>query len=144
MSRVLGLFPSPVNAAGPFRHMAPRDAAVWQRFLTRRGADFLAVAYDVALGGVVAAEAEPALSRGWQYSTALKIDAVLWSERGLWIVEVRPWATVSAVGAALCYTLVAQRERLSPDPMRPMIVCEGIQPDVAWVARELAITVEQV
>jgi hypothetical protein len=124
--------------------MAKRDAAVWQRFLTRKGGDFLAVTYDVALGGVAAAAADDALAAGWQYSTALKVDAVLWEARGAWLVEVRPWVQAGALGNVLCYLLVAQRERFTTLPMRPMIVCEGIQPDVAWVAKELSIRVEVV
>jgi hypothetical protein len=124
--------------------MAKRDAAVWARFLARRGRDFLAVTYDVALGGVQATAADEALAQGWQYSTALKIDAVLWEARGAWIVEVRPWVQAGALGNVLCYLLVAQRERFTRLPMRPMLVCEGIQPDVRWVAGELGIRVELV
>lgn len=144
MARVQRLRPQPLDVAGPFLHMAPRDAQLWTRFLDRHAAEFLAVAYDVALGGERPADVAPELAEGWQYSTALKVDAVLWEERGVWIVEVRPWATVSAIGATLCYTLVAQREQLTPLPLRPMIVCEGIQTDVRWVAGELGITVRVV
>jgi hypothetical protein len=124
--------------------MAKRDAAVWQRFIDRHGGEFLAVTYDVALGGVATAEVEPDLARGWQYSTALKVDAVLWGPSAAWLVEVRPWVQAGALGNVLCYVLLAQRERLTELSMRPMLVCEGIQPDVAWVASELGIRVERV
>jgi hypothetical protein len=136
--------PQRISAAGPFTHMAKRDAAVWVRFLERHAAEFLAVTYDVALGGVEPAGVEPALATGWQYSTALKIDAVLWAPNAAWLCEVRPWVQAGALGQVLCYVLVAQREGFTPLPVRPMLVCEGIQPDVRWVAGELGVRVELV
>lgn len=133
----------PVSRTGYYRHMAKRDAAVWERWLEKYGAGFDGVAYDVALGGELPPEGSmPEAERlAWQYSTALKIDAVLFAPEAVVIVEVRPWATVSAVGACLCYTLVAEREQLTLLPLQPAIVCEGIQTDVRWCCQRTNITV---
>lgn len=143
MALALPLTVEPVARTGHFKHMAKRDAAVWLRFLERYGAAFLGVAYDVALGGEAAPEGVPeeADRRMWQYSTALKIDAVLFAQDLVLIVEVRPWATSSALGAAVCYTLMAEREQLTDLPLQAGIVCEGIQRDVRWCAERLNVAV---
>jgi len=123
--------------------MAKRDAEVWRLFIDRHGKDYLAFSYDVALGGsklVIPGETAEALL-GWQYQTAIKIDAVGWQGNQAWIIEVRPDATVSALGAALAYTLVAQRDDLTTLPLVPAIVCRAIQPDVEWCCAQLGIVV---
>jgi len=165
---VSGLHFIPLRRGEHYRHMAKRDVEVWERFIERQRLSWLGVAYDVALGGVPAppitapvlvgadgeavspeaaaanAEAERALAEGWQYSTAIKVDAVLMSESRLFLVEVRPWAHAGTLGNALCYTLVAQREQISNLPLAPMIVCEGIQRDIRWVATQLGVQVVEV
>lgn len=165
---VTGLTFVPLERGRHYRHMAKRDIEVWERFLARERLGFLGVAYDVALGGVPAQppELDPtpgrpvatfdptdvtdpnelaqALAAGWQYSTALKVDAVLMAPERLYLVEVRPWAHAGTLGNALCYTLVAQREQISDLPLAPMIVCEGIQRDIRWVAEQLGVQVVEV
>jgi len=129
-----------------YRHMAKRDVAVWERFLATHAAPFIGFSYDVALGGtrLQIEDAEEAHLLGWQYSTALKIDAVGWMGNQCWIIEVRPDATTSALGAALCYTLVAKREELTTLPLVPTVVCEAIQPDVQWACEQIGVQVVRV
>ena len=136
----------PVSFRGAYPHMAKLDAAVWTRFLDARSADFLAFAYDVALGGSVLeglSLGEPELL-GWQYNTALKIDAVGLTASQAWIIEVRPRATVSALGSALTYALVAERDAVFELELVPVIVCESIQPDVQWACERLRVQVIRV
>ena len=136
----------PVSFRGSYPHMAKLDAAVWARFLDAHAAGFLGFYYDVALGGSrlegLALE-EPELL-GWQYNTALKIDAVGLTAEQAWIIEVRPNATVSTLGSALAYTLVCERDAVFPLVLLPVIVCESIQPDVDWCCQRLGVTVVRV
>jgi hypothetical protein len=138
--------PLPATFRGNYPHMAKLDAAVWERFLDRMAGQFLSFCYDLALGGRriegLALSDEEAL--GWQYNTALKIDAVGLTEEQAWIIEVRPNATVSALGSALCYTLICQREAVFERQLVPVICCETIQPDVEWVCQRLGVTVIKV
>jgi len=131
------------TAQAHYRHMAKRDLALWERFLRLRGADYLAFSYDVALGGLLPQNLgdDPEWLRGYQYATALKIDAVGWQANQAWIIEVRPEATVSAYGSAIVYTLVAQREELTKLPLIPCIVCEAIQIDVQWACQRTGVQV---
>ncbi len=129
-----------------YPHMAKRDAAIWERFLAAHAAEYIAFSYDVALGGrtVDYPQATEAARLGWQYSTALKIDAVGWQGNQVWIIEVRPEATVGTYGSAVVYTLVARREALTTLPLIPAIVCESIQLDVEWACLTSGVQVVKV
>jgi len=133
----------PAAFRGHYRHMAKRDAATWEQFLGMMADRFEAFAYDVALGGVVVdmPEMDEATQRGYQYSTALRVDVCAKEGERFWIIEVRPEATVSALGAALCYTMVAQREQLFPGELVPAVVCSYMQPDVLWCCQQLNVQV---
>lgn len=143
MPAVLPLTWLPLVATGHYRHMARRDIAVWERFLAIHGKEYRAVAYDVALGGVTPTDptATEREKLGFLYSTALKIDALLDDGTSWWAIEVRPEAAAGSIGSALTYALMAKREQLSPKPIRPMIVCEYLHPDIAWTAAALNIRV---
>lgn len=128
---------------GHYRHMAKRDGEVWERFLALYADRFDAFAYDVALGGVIleGLPMEEHERQGWQYSTALKIDAIGRAGDDFWIIEVRPEAHVSALGAALTYSLIAERDTVLPGTLLPTVVCQAIQPDVKWACDNLGIQV---
>jgi hypothetical protein len=133
----------PHSGRGPYRHMAKRDATVWEGFLKLYPDRFDAFAYDCALGGVITTsdDTTEADRLGWQYSTALKIDAVAKEGDRYFILEVRPEATVSALGAALSYVLVADREEAFPGPLASGVVCNSMQPDVLWCCQKLGVEV---
>jgi hypothetical protein len=136
----------PPTFRGRYPHMAKRDNVVWERFLTGYAESFLGFAYDVAVGGrpLALPGLDEASRLGWQYNTALKIDAVGFTAAQAWIIEVRPDATVSALGAALTYTMVAERDAVFRFKLLPVIVCETIQPDVGWACQQLAVHVVKV
>jgi len=127
-------------------HMAKRDSIAWAKFLDAHASEYGAFAYDVAMGGhrLDAPGLDEADRRGWQYNTAVKIDAVGLQPDRVVLFEVRPEAQTSSVGAVLCYTLIARRDQVFELPIEPAIVCEYVQPDVAWVAGELGITLYRV
>lgn len=131
----------PPGKTGRYPHMARRDLEVWERWLEKFGGRYEAVAYDVALGGVIPTDpaATEAQRRGFQYATALKLDALLRTGEQLTVVEVRPEASVSALGAVLVYALLLRRERVATRPVRMLVVCETLHPDIAWAAGALTI-----
>lgn len=133
----------PPGHRGDYPHMAKRDAEVWSRFLAARAGDFVGFAYDVAVGGVQLTGAAIAGREraGWRYNTALKIDAVGLRAEETWIIEVKPDATVSALGAAIAYTLVCEREAVFDTRLVPVIVCGYCQLDVKWAAEKLGVQV---
>lgn len=136
----------PASFRGHYPHMARRDAVIWSRFLVAPPDTFLGFAYDVAVGGwkIEGLELTEADALGWQYNTALKVDAVGLTAALAWVIEVRPEATVSALGAALTYALVLDREAVFSLPLVPVVVCETMQPDVEWACTRLGVRVVKV
>lgn len=136
----------PSSHRGNYPHMSKRDVQVWNAFLDLQGTLFVWFAYDVAIGGVQieAQDLGPVEKLGWQYNTALKIDACGLRDNEVWIIEVKPEATVSALGGAIAYTMVAEREKVFDNPLKPAIVCNYCQPDVRWAASELGVDVIEV
>ena len=128
---------------GDYPHMAKNDAVLWERFLDEYGPNFLRFAYDVALGGVLAdvATVDAATRTGFQYSTALKIDALGERVDDLWVIEVRPSAGVSALGAALCYTVLASADPLATKPLFPVVVTDRCSADIQLCAEALEVLV---
>ena len=70
---------------GYYPGMAKRDAELWERWLKQAHPNILHVSYNVALGGVIpeVPDATDAQLKGWQYSTAAKIDALVKAVRML-------------------------------------------------------------
>ncbi len=136
----------PLVKNGYYPHLAKHDAMIWERFLDVYGGNWLDVAYDVALGGFLLAEdtGSEAERLGWQYSTALKIDAVLRRNDDVWIVEVKPSAGVSAIGAALSYVALAEDDPFDTRPLFPAVVTDHASGDIKRVAEKLGVTLIEV
>lgn len=146
MSPVYPINIIPATFKGNYPHMSKLDRAVWEKFLTARAAEFTGFAYDVALGGrvVEGLPLDEPTALGWQYNTAVKIDAVAFKDSEAWVIEVKPEAHVSAFGAALAYTLLLEKDATLPQKLIPTIVCEAVQPDVEWVCAQLNIQIVRV
>lgn len=131
----------PPQPLGWYPHMARRDAAIWERYLRAHAQLWRGFAYDVAVGGIIAevTDYDEATLKGYQYSTAQRIDVVGERPDEHWIIEVRSNARVGAVGAALGYTLLAQKEAWTQLPLVPAVCTDNISPDVRWVAEQLGV-----
>lgn len=141
MPAVYGIQWEPPAITGRYQHLMRRDLAVWERWLAQHGEEFEAVAYDVAVGGTSPAieGLTDADERGWRYTTALKIDALVRDDQGVWIIEVKPSASVSAIGAAVAYPLVLARDEPELIIAGAGIVAENLSPDLEWIAQQLNI-----
>jgi len=132
-----------VEKSGRYPHMFKHDISIWERFLDAYGGQFTAAAYDVALGGITtdAADADPAMVKGWQYSTAKKIDAAVRNDEEVWLCEVRPDAGLAAVGSVIGYALLSEVDPWTALPIVPVIVTDRMDGDTKLVCRELEILV---
>jgi len=131
---------------GSYPHLEKHDAVIWERFLDVYGEQFQAVAYNVALGGFVlgAEELEEAARKGWQYSTALKPDVVAIRPDAVWFIEVKPKARASALGQALCYAIMAERDGAWQMPLVAAVVTDETTPDIRSCAAELGVRLIEV
>jgi len=132
-----------VEKSGRYPHMFKHDIGIWERFLDAYGGQFSAAAYDVALGGITtdAPDADPAMVKGWQYSTAKKIDAAVRNDEEVWLCEVRPDAGLAAVGSVLGYALLSEVDAWTTLPIVPVIVTDRMDGDTKLVCKEFEILV---
>jgi hypothetical protein len=128
---------------GDYPHMSKLDGALWERFLDEYAGTFLRFAYDVAVGGFKPESETPndPLALMWRYSTALKIDALAERTDSLWVIEVKPHAGVSALGAALCYTTLLSLDPVAVKPLMPVVVTDYVSPDIQLCAESLEVLV---
>lgn len=115
-----------------YPHMAPADVAIWERFLSAHAPNFLGFDYDVRLGGSV--PLDPALPQyikdAARLLSAKRIDAVGHKANVHWIIEVKPTATLTALGQVLGYSILYAQAHKPPIPVIPTIVCEALDPDL--------------
>lgn len=133
----------PPALTGRYPNMARHDAALWERYLKHSAGLWRGVTYDLRLGGVEIADPDASEDEKhmWRQNTAERIDVV--ADRGTehWVIEVRPNAKLGALGAAMGYVLLGQREPWTTLPLVPAVLTDNISADVRWVADQLGVQI---
>lgn len=120
------------SARSPFPHMSEGDVEVWTPFLLAEVISFESVIYDVGVGGRQAALVPDSeeLKPMWLTLIRKRIDAVVFGGGKVWTIEVKPVAGMSALGQALTYRELWNREGRSETKARAMVVCSRVDDDV--------------
>lgn len=115
-----------------YPHLMVGDIIIWEEFLVRGDHGFDSFDYDVHVGEGIVPNAEwtPEIKAMALALSEKRIDVVGWVHDVPTIIEVKPSASLSAVGQVLCY-----RELYSsrfPGVVRPllMIVTDFELPDI--------------
>lgn len=131
------------NVMVHYPHMLAEDTDVWTRFLESRVIDIDEVWYDLRVGQPVAvrqgaSEMEQRIANGL---TRKRIDAVCRVAGGFWVVEVKPYANMVALGQALTYSRLFKQEYTDVGEVLPVIVCDGVDQDLIEEFDELGVLV---
>lgn len=131
---------------GSYPHLTSRDIVVWERFLDQFGPSLLGVAYDVAVGGMLPPEGmgEERTRQAWRYSTAIKIDAVVLTEDLALVCEVKPRASLSAVGQALGAAELLELDNPTEKDLVPAVITDASSPDIRYVCEQLGVQLYEV
>lgn len=123
--------------------MARQDVAIWRRFLRHDHPQIVSVAYDVRVGQerVLPDNTEPEFVSMWATLTKKRVDAVVETPLQLWIIEVKPVASMAALGQALTYALLYRREFAAKKPVVPVVVCDHLDVDLPPVYKTLGVGV---
>lgn len=136
------LGPGDVPVVRPhYKHMMAEDVAVWSKFLLDPPVKIERVWYDLRVGAPVklpdgASALERRIAEG---TTRKRIDAVARTPMGVWVVEVKPFGSMMAVGQALIYSRLFVREYEVPGDVWAAVVCDRVDEDVVPAAQELAV-----
>jgi len=126
-----------------YPHMLAEDVGVWTRFLESERFEIIEVWYDVHVGAPISLppEAEDyvrAVARG---VSRKRIDCVCRVGPDVWVVEVKPFANMTALGQALTYTRLFKQEYSTPGKVRAVVVCDTVDEDLVDEFEELKVLV---
>ena len=115
-----------------YPHMLAEDTEVWSKFLADPMDAISEVWYDVHVGQAVllpvgASDLDKRIARGL---TRKRIDVVCAVSGGLWVVEVKPVASMVALGQVLTYQRLFIEEYRPTREVLGVVVCDSIDRDL--------------
>lgn len=115
-----------------YPHMMWQDTDVWTRFLQGEGHRIRRVWYDVHVGAAVdvGSGGDELLRRVAGGVTRKRIDVVAQVGGGYWVVEVKPFGGMVALGQVLTYSRLFGAEFPDRHPVVPVVVCDTVDEDV--------------
>ena len=123
--------------------MMPLERPIWRRFLERTDLVFVRLEYDLHLGR--GSPIDPSwpewLVRQVRAVSRKRVDVVGHTASEVIIFEVKPRAGMSALGQCLSYRELYVREKAPTLPVRMMVVCERVEPDVPVVFERYGVEV---
>ena len=126
-----------------YRHMMREDTEVWTKFLLSGFVEIKEVWYDVRVGRSVLVGGVPddVINRIAAGLTRKRIDVVAAVGGGLWVIEVKPYANMYAVGQIITYARLFAQEYVSPGQVIPVILCDDYDEDLLEEFDELGVLV---
>lgn len=123
--------------------MLAEDTAVWTKFLESRFVDIKEVWYDVHIGQpvIVDDDSDPLTNRIARGLTRKRIDVVAAVGGGIWIIELKPYVNMYAVGQVLTYTRLFRKEYAVAGPVVSVLLCDGYDEDLLDEFDEFGILV---
>jgi hypothetical protein len=121
--------------------MFPLDKAVWERFLAKYGSMYIGFQYDITCG--ITSEHINNLPEPYKKDATilskLRIDAVGESTSNIDIIEVKPRGNMAGIGQLLTYKEHYFNEYNPTKPIRMVLVCEAIDPNIIPLAEQHGI-----
>jgi hypothetical protein len=115
-----------------YPHMLADEARIWTRFLQATCLVFENITYDLHLGaGVLPLPSDPEYMRRLLSAvTKKRVDALGETEGDIWIFEVKPRISMSALGQLVTYFELYQQEFRPVKPVFLAAVGEREAPDI--------------
>ena len=115
-----------------YPHMLTEDIGVWSKFLKGWGYKLKEVWYDVHVGSPISTAEGPGTMVGRVAAgvSRKRIDCVARVGGGYWVVEVKPYASMLALGQALSYSRLFVSQYNPDGETIPVIVCDDYDKDL--------------
>lgn len=126
-----------------YPHMMAEDTGVWTKFLKSNSIEIAEVWYDVRVGSsvFVPVGASDTVRKVALGLTRKRIDVVAAVAGGIWVIEVKPYANMYAVGQVISYQRLFVQEYVSPGEVIPVIICDDYDIDLLEEFDELGVLV---
>jgi len=122
-----------------YPHLLPADVAIWERWLERYGDFFVAVEYDVHVGGAV--QRLPGWSDKFTKEASVleakRIDVVGHKPGEIWIVEVKKDPGTAAIGQLVSYRILYIEKFKPATELICCLVCNYLVPDERFLLEKL-------
>lgn len=121
--------------------LRPYDAAIWDELLLSRPGIFKEVWYNVKLGDPTQKEEDRKEMKdtGMYDVSCWCVDVVGRDVDGYWAIEIKPDAKAGALGQALAYAQLIQKEHHFDAPVRPAVLTDTISPITQQAAGLLGV-----
>jgi len=112
--------------------MLSEDTEVWSKYLSAPIVPIKAVWYDVRVGKPVqlpggASQMELQIAAGL---TRKRIDVIAAVGSGFWVIEVKPFASMLALGQIISYRHLFVQEYTVDGDVWPVVVCDAADEDL--------------
>lgn len=126
-----------------YPHMLFEDVEVWSRFLQAPHTTIYEVWYDVHVGQPIPLPqgSTPELIAVAAGVSRKRIDVICRVDGGFWIVEVKPYGNMVALGQALGYWRLVMQEFVLDGRVWPVVVCDSADPDLRAAFAEFGVRV---
>lgn len=138
----LGLSQKPI-VMPTYPHMLSEDTAVWTKYLQSPLVPIHAVWYDIHVGapiptgpGATDADRQLAAAVGKK-----RIDVIARVGGGYWVIEVKPFGGMLAVGQVISYHRLFIAEFVIDGEAWPVIICDSVDADLIDECEELGVAV---
>ena len=110
--------------------MRPKDVVIWDQFIHNNPDTFLRVWYDVHIGDPVGKNTDhkEMHASGMYDVSCWCVDVVAEASNNFWIIEIKPDALAGALGQALAYTALLEKQNLFHKPIVPVVLTDSISP----------------
>jgi hypothetical protein len=126
----------PIETVAPeiqpsYPHMLPGDVAIWHSFLCKDPILRVPVAYDVHVGtpAHIPENFEPPYRYMIERLSTKRIDVVIFFPKETVVCEIKPYAGLTAIGQALCYSALFKRDFPQYPNVKPCIITDTAQID---------------
>ena len=115
-----------------YPHLLAEDIDVWSKYLVKPIAPILRVWYDVRVGAPVklGSDADETTHKIAAGITRKRIDVICRVGGGYWVVEIKPYASMLALGQVVSYHRLFVEEYRPDGETWPVIVCDAVDEDL--------------
>lgn len=134
--------PYPYKLMQKYPGMMKRDEVLWDAFVMQNPDAFEQVYYNVPLGDPFPEETTRAQAKwnGAYEVSQWRIDVVGYTTGRWFIIEVKPNAGAGALGQAVAYTNLFQKEYEITEPITPAVLTDEITPILQEAAGQLRVS----
>jgi hypothetical protein len=124
-----------------FPHLGPEDEAIWRKFIEQNPSEYSTVEYDVRVGEGRDYSEHPndEYKADMIHLSKKRIDVIGFKLDEVHIIELKPKASLSAIGQVLCLKELYKRQNKTSLKIKPVIITDELLPDVPSLCLKMNI-----